>query len=60
MSELTEILKQVLPLMNKVIQIEGIIETKIKQVKDVKKRKAIRGAIADRDRDALNKLLFDN
>ena len=56
MSDLSNILK----LLDKLVELEGLIETKIKQVGDVKKRKAIREAIQNRDRDALNKLLFDN
>jgi len=53
-------ISQVLTLLEKLILAEQLIETKIKQVKDVKKRKATREAIKNRDRDALNKLLFDN
>jgi len=53
-------ISQVLALLEKLILAEQLIETKIKQVKDVKKRKAIREAFKNRDRDALNKLLFDN
>ena len=53
-------IQQILALLEKLILAEQLIETKIKQVKDVKTRKAIVEAVRDRDRDALNKLLFDN
>ena len=54
MSDLSKILK----LLEKLMEVESLIETKVKQVKDVKKRKAIVKAIKNRDRDALNKLIL--
>jgi len=59
MSEFTETIGQILSLYDKAEQIYGLIETKINQVNDVKARKKIRDAVKNRDRDALNKLLFD-
>ena len=59
MSEFTETIGQILSLYDKAEQIYNLIETKINQVNDVKARKKIRDAVKNRDRDALNKLLFD-
>ncbi len=56
MSDLSTILK----LLDKLVELEGLIETKINQVSDVKKRKAVREAFKKRDSNALRKLLFDN
>lgn len=55
MADLSSIVK----LLEKLIEIERLIEIKIGQVKDVKKRKKISEAIKARDRDTLNQLLFD-
>lgn len=52
-------IEEIMNLLNKIIQLEGLIETELKRISDVKKRKAIRDAVKNRDRDALNKLLFD-
>ena len=51
--------EEILGLLDKIIQLEGLIETELKRVSDVKKRKAIRDAIKNRDADALRRVLFD-
>ena len=48
----------ILGLLEKLITLEGLIETKIKQVNDVNKRKEIQELVKNRDSDKFRKLLF--
>lgn len=52
-------LKEILGLIEKVIDLEGKIETAIQSEKDINRREKIAKAFRDRDLDALRALLFD-
>lgn len=53
-------IKEILELVNKIIDLEKQIETKVKSIKDVKKREKIQKAFEDRDYNTLRNLMFDN